>query len=466
MRIAFCTACKNRLQHLRETLARNLIDNADYANLVFVVLDYGDDPSLGEYLRNTFSEQISSGRLVVYRYETHGPFRMAHAKNMSHRAAMLEGADVLVNMDADNYTGVGFAQWIADTFTAGMFLWSRMVQRCNQPIDAQCCILPRNHVEPCTHDMQTLSANYSPDERPRVRGISGRLAMSANAYRCVGGYDEKYQDYGPDDQDMNKRLRRLGLIAREIPARFLGAIHHSSKMRFRDYPHAADRDSAWLPVVPALDTCVVNFGFFGCGEVSRNFEPPFDINPIPTRIFGIGMHKTATSSLSAALNMLGLDCAHWISPKWARDIWSQMRTTGKSLTMEQHYSLTDFPIGMIYQELDLAYPNSKFILTLRSETAWLKSVRDHWDYKRNPWRSDWDWDCFSHRMHHEIYGRKSFDADIFLERYRRHNQEVLDYFKGRTDDLLVMNTGDQWDGLCRFLHLPMPNSSYPRVNVT
>ena len=29
------------------------------------------------------------------------------------------------------------------------------------------------------------------------------------------------------------------------------------------------------------------------------------------KIFGIGAHKTATGSLSAALNILGIKCSHW-----------------------------------------------------------------------------------------------------------------------------------------------------------
>ena len=46
MRIAFVTTCKGRVQHLRETLLRNINDNLDYPNCVFVVLSYGDRDGL------------------------------------------------------------------------------------------------------------------------------------------------------------------------------------------------------------------------------------------------------------------------------------------------------------------------------------------------------------------------------------------------------------------------------------
>ena len=44
---------------------------------------------------------------------------MAHAKNMAHRLGIIEGADILCNLDADNFTGPGFASYIAEQMQAG-----------------------------------------------------------------------------------------------------------------------------------------------------------------------------------------------------------------------------------------------------------------------------------------------------------------------------------------------------------
>src|ERR1700723_15727 len=107
-RIVFCTTCKGRVNHLRETLPRNLQDNSNYPNAKFVILDYGDTEELAEYLRQ-FCVNIENGRLVYYRYNTKEPFHVSHAKNMAARCGMLEGADILVTLDADNFTGPGFA---------------------------------------------------------------------------------------------------------------------------------------------------------------------------------------------------------------------------------------------------------------------------------------------------------------------------------------------------------------------
>ena len=85
-------------------------------------------------------------------------------------------------------------------------------------------------------------------------------------------------------------------------------------------------------------------------------------------------------------------------------------------------------LSWLYRELDHAYPGSKLILTTRDETAWIRSVKNHWDPLVNRFRG-WNSDPFSHRIHKLLYGQKGFDAEVFLSRFRRHNAEVRDYFR-------------------------------------
>jgi Sulfotransferase domain len=91
-----------------------------------------------------------------------------------------------------------------------------------------------------------------------------------------------------------------------------------------------------------------------------------------------------------------------------------------------------------------------------------------WDPKYNPDRLLWDVYPFTNKVHTALYGRPDFDADVFLARYRRHNQEVLAYFKNRPQDLLVMDmsAGAGWPELCGFLGLPIPAIDYPKANHT
>ena len=197
--------------------------------------------------------------------------------------------------------------------------------------------------------------------------------------------------------------------------------------------------------------------------VVRNLdETPVCLDRVPTRIFGIGMHKTATTSLHAAFGILGIDSAHWNDAHWAKAIWCEMNSLGRSETLEKHYALCDLPIPLLYEKLDKAYSGSKFILTVRDEKKWLDSARRHWSREHNKFRASWDTDPFTHTVHRALYGRKQFDAEIFLARYRQHNAEVLEYFRYRTNDLFVMDMEDpSWEGLCKFLGRPVPNVPYP-----
>jgi hypothetical protein len=232
---------------------------------------------------------------------------------------------------------------------------------------------------------------------------------------------------------------------------------------------------------------VVNYGNFGCGTVYKNFDTePTVLKPIPTRVFGIGMHKTATTSLNAAFKILGYDSFHWDRGDLAREIWDQMNAFERSTTLERYYALSDLPMPLLYQRLDKAYPGSKFILTVRNELEWLMSVNRLWDARYNPNRWEWEVYPFTNRIHRALYGRTDFKPDVMLARYRQHNAEVLEYFKDRPDDLLVLDmdrpcavdrlwkrtpeelrTGPaEWWALCDFLDLPVPDVPYPRLWVT
>jgi hypothetical protein len=363
---------------------------------------------------------------------------MAHAKNMAHRLGILEGGDILVNLDADNFTGPGFAAYVAKKFEEpNIFLWSNMIKE-------------------------------GPDRLPR--GISGRIAVTKHGFLNAGGYDEKYETWSPDDKDFNVRMRNLGYMAHQIDNKYLLGVLHNDKMRFREYPHIQNEEcSEDFEQVNYCKTTISNFGNFGCGIVYRNDNPPaVELKSLPTRIFGIGMHKTGTTSLHEAFKILGYESAHWWSAHWARAIWTEMKTDGRSPTLEKHYAVCDLPITLLYKDLDKAYPGSKFVLTTRSEAKWLASVKAHWDRNTNVFREAWDHDPFSHRVHRELYGTKNPTDDVFIERFRRHNTEVQEYFKDRPRDLLVMDIDQKpgWKPLCEFLDVPVPGMPYPVVYKT
>lgn len=441
--IAFCTTCKGRLEHLKLTLRKNINDNKDYLNCKFIILDYGGDLEIEEFLRNNFQAELASGKLVSFRYDTCCPFHMAHAKNMAHRSGIFEGADILVNLDSDNFTGPGFASYIANEFV-----------KAKEPIFI-CAFVARGSVSGW--------------------GICGRIALSKNAFLKTGGYDERFNTYSPDDADLILRLQRLGYKPVTLKAPFIDCINHSDQIRFKEYPHVKSGDALDLKTrCQYADTTIVNYGKVGLGLVIRNFGtdrielgcmPEIDFRNLPTRIFGIGLHKTATTSLADALKILGFDTIHWSNPDWAKSIWDEMASAGRSITVERHFAILDLPIALLYSKLDIVYPGSKFILTVRNEKEWLASIEKHWNNKDNVNRGSWDVDMMSHRLHNLLYGQKSFHAGMFLETYKQHNRETQDYFKYRPKDLLVLDASknDEWNKLGRFLNVPVPLVPYPHT---
>ena len=171
------------------------------------------------------------------------------------------------------------------------------------------------------------------------------------------------------------------------------------------------------------------------------------------RIFCIGWHKTGTSSLGHALVRLGysvlgcrLDMVH---PLRQGDLDAVLGLAG------QFDGLQDVPWAALYRQLDQAFPGSRFILTEREEQCWLRSALRHFDSTDIP-------------LHAWLYGEGVMRGNepLYLDRYRRHNQEVKKYFTDRQEDFLVLDLagGDGWSEVCGFLGDPVPNRAFPHAN--
>ncbi len=167
--------------------------------------------------------------------------------------------------------------------------------------------------------------------------------------------------------------------------------------------------------------------------------------PLMSKIFAIGLSKTGTTSLAAALEILGYRVAR----------------TGESLPAPADFDAAtheNVPAG--FDELDRQYPNSRFIYTIRERTSWARSVERNWRFHHETNHPTYQW-------LNTLYGTSdwSFDEQSMQAAYDRHRERVTGYFTGR--ELLVMDIcgGDGWEKLCSFLSLPMPDVPFPRGNV-
>ena len=172
-----------------------------------------------------------------------------------------------------------------------------------------------------------------------------------------------------------------------------------------------------------------------------------------TKVFCIGFHKTGTTSLERALEYLGYRV---IGRKRLKGLYSHADLFEACCDLVPRYNaFQDNPWPLFYRELDQRFPGSKFILTVRPPEAWLRSQVKHFGVKMS-------------RMRQWIYGKGCPEGNeaVYLARYNNHNAAVVDYFRERPRDLLVIDltAGAGWTEICRFLGHSLPNVPFPRSN--
>jgi hypothetical protein len=172
------------------------------------------------------------------------------------------------------------------------------------------------------------------------------------------------------------------------------------------------------------------------------------------KIIGIGLNKTATSSLEMAMVQLGFKVLHdgWVATEAIR----RERRGGLPIlsTLEEYDAFMDVPFDRVWRELDAEYPGSKFILTTRDMPSWIKSRSKHVKANRTSpsYRGLW----------------LLTQTSKWEEEWRRHHDGIREYFQDRPDDLLIMDicAGDGWEKLCPFLGVDAPEGPFPQANVT
>ncbi len=174
------------------------------------------------------------------------------------------------------------------------------------------------------------------------------------------------------------------------------------------------------------------------------------------KILGIGMPRTGTTSLWRALCLLGYKSVHLPQEPIS--------------ALHKYDAGCDVTITMVYKELDLRFPGSKFILTVRDMPAWLASMEWLLNAQDRGEKAPAGWVArrthLAMRIRREFYKREDFETEHFRRLHLAHLEDVREYFKDRPGDLLTMDicAGDGWEKLCPFLGKPVPDESFPNLN--
>ena len=191
--------------------------------------------------------------------------------------------------------------------------------------------------------------------------------------------------------------------------------------------------------------------------------------PTSAKVFGIGLSRTGTKSLSFALHLLGIDVAHF--PDDETTLNELAAANYRFSILETLDGITDITVAHCYPELDRCFPGSKFILTVRDQASWLASLEKHW--AANPCFDDARRISPEHATHKAVrrllcmavFGSYVFDRDRAIDTYNQHLRSVKQYFAHRPEDLLILDVcaGDRWTKLCQFLGKPLPAQPFPYV---
>lgn len=241
-KISFCTAVMNRLHHLKRTLPQNISDNHNYGEVEFVILDYNSSDGLEEWVQNVMTEHIENGTISYYRTSDPSFFHRSHSRNMVFKLAK---GDIVCNLDADNYTGKGFAAFINEQFNE------------NEQIVLTCI------------DFRSTQKNYHPPS-----DVLGRIAVKKDNFLKVRGYYEEMSTHGFQDYDFVNRLDLSGLKREFIKEEeFLHAIKHDDVERFSESTVYKELDKFLLyHHTPSETVCLFLFknGSFHSGTLVDN----------------------------------------------------------------------------------------------------------------------------------------------------------------------------------------------------
>lgn len=201
-------------------------------------------------------------------------------------------------------------------------------------------------------------------------------------------------------------------------------------------------------------------------EIGRSREELDALRPAldRRRVFGVGLSRTGTHSLTKALQVLGFNTVHY--PTDPGTLGTLRRGDARFPVLEEHDGITDITVAPYYEDLDIAWPGSKFILTVREEASWLRSCQEHWG-RLSPVVDEGDRVYGEIRLFLEaaVYASYGFNEERFRRVYRRHLGNVTTHFSGRSRDLLVLDiaAGEGYDRLAPFLDVPAPDSPFPHL---
>jgi len=202
------------------------------------------------------------------------------------------------------------------------------------------------------------------------------------------------------------------------------------------------------------------------------------------QVIGVGMHRTGSMSVKAALERLGFGpCYHGLEAlrrSTDGDHWMAAFDAGGavdwSMIFKGYRATLDWPTIHFWEQLAAAYPDAKILLTDRDPETWWNShvdmfgVAAEFEQEITDEQRRWAEESGHERMRTALATAllATFDGQVFdkahcLRVFEQHHERVRRTVPA--ERLLVYRVQEGWEPLCRFLGVDVPDEPFPRVNV-
>jgi Sulfotransferase domain len=202
------------------------------------------------------------------------------------------------------------------------------------------------------------------------------------------------------------------------------------------------------------------------------------------QVIGVGVGRTGTLSLKAALEQLDLGpCFHMRNVLDHRDrlpLWEAAadgRPVDWNAVFAGYRSSVDWPGAAFWRELLAYYPDAKVILTVRDPARWYDSVRSTiFQLFGGGTDSDLAAEALRripgiakmHAFNRKVVWDGPFlqgrfdDREFAMQAFTRHNATVQREVP--PERLLVYEVSQGWEPLCEFLGVAVPDEEFPHLN--
>ncbi len=163
------------------------------------------------------------------------------------------------------------------------------------------------------------------------------------------------------------------------------------------------------------------------------------------KIFGIGLGRTGTWSLTKALEILGYTAVHY---------------PHRVSQLAEYDAATDETLAAWYPALYTMYPDARYIYTFRPVDTWLDS------WKRVIAVKPEETHPITRQTWISLYGQEDFDPEVWESRWLDHYLKAKQFFEGKSDQFLEISIteGEGWEKLCPFLDKPLVEAPFPHAN--